>query len=81
MFSIGRRSPKATALCSYANVMSTIAVFAALGGVGYAAAQLPRNSVGAAQLRPNAVTGAKIRTGAVTGATAQSFDTPTAPVD
>ena len=30
---------------SYANVMSSIAVFAALGGVGYAALELPRNSV------------------------------------
>lgn len=68
MFSIDRRSLRAPALLSYANVMSTLALFLALGGVGYAATQLPRNSVGAAQIRPDAVTGAKIRAGAVTGA-------------
>jgi hypothetical protein len=31
---------------SYANVMSSIAVFLVLGGSVYAAATLPRNSVG-----------------------------------
>lgn len=51
----------------YANVMATLAVFIALGGVGFAAATLPRNSVGTVQLKANAVTGAKIRSGAVTG--------------
>ena len=45
---------------SYANVMSTIAVFVALGGTSYAVA---RNSVGNAQLRANAVTSAKVRNG------------------
>ena len=35
---------------SYANVMSTIAVFLALGGVGWAATTLPANSVGTAQI-------------------------------
>ena len=43
---------------SYANVMSTIAVFIALGGTSYAVA---RNSVGNAQLRSNAVTSAKVK--------------------
>jgi hypothetical protein len=41
---------------TYANVMSTIAVFAALGGGAYAAASLPRNSVGSAQIRDHAIT-------------------------
>ena len=40
---------------SYANVMSTIAVFVALGGSSYAALKLPRNSVGSAQIRNGAV--------------------------
>lgn len=53
---------------TYANVMSTLAVFIALGGLGYAAT-LPRNSVGARELKSRAVTNAKIRTGAVTSAT------------
>jgi hypothetical protein len=47
---------------SYANVMSTIAVFIALGGTSYAVA---RNSIGTAQLKTNAVTSAKIKNGTV----------------
>jgi hypothetical protein len=43
---------------SYANVVSTGALFVALGGTSYAVA---RNSVGSAQLRPNAVTSAKVK--------------------
>ena len=50
-----------TSKLSYANVMATVAVFMALGGVSWAAVHLPRNSVGSAQLRANAVTNAKIR--------------------
>ena len=45
---------------TYANVMSTLCLFLVLGGVSYAAATLPRNSVGAAQLKANSVTSAKI---------------------
>jgi hypothetical protein len=41
---------------SYANVMSTLAVFIALGGVGYAATTLPSGSVATAQLRDGSVT-------------------------
>ncbi len=53
---------------SYANVMATVAAFIALGGVGYAAVKLPRNSVGSAQIRAKAVTGSKLGANAVTGA-------------
>ena len=35
---------------TFANVVSCIALFVALGGVSYAATQLPKNSVGAKQL-------------------------------
>ncbi len=62
---------------TYANVMATLAMFVALGGVAWAATQLPKNSVGAKQLKRNAVrtpkikdeavTGAKIRKGTITG--------------
>ena len=45
---------------TYANLMATFAVFLALGGVSYAATQLPRNSVGSRQLRKGAVTKSKI---------------------
>jgi hypothetical protein len=45
---------------TYANVMATIAVFIALGGTGYAATQLPKNSVGSQQIKKEAVTPAKL---------------------
>jgi hypothetical protein len=53
---------------SYANVMATLALFIALGGGAYAAAALPRNSVGSKQLKKNAVVRAKIKKNAVNGA-------------
>lgn len=46
--------------------VSLVALFVSLGGVGYAATQLPSNSVGPAQLKSNAVTNSKIRDSAVT---------------
>ncbi len=46
---------------TYANVMATIAVFFALGGVSYAAIAIPRNSVGTKQLKNGAVTAQKVR--------------------
>jgi hypothetical protein len=54
---------------TYANVMSTIAVFFVIGGAtAVAATQLAKNSVGSKQLKKNAVTGVKIKNGAVTSA-------------
>ena len=53
---------------TYANVMSSIAVFLVLGGAtAVAAGQLGKNSVGTKQLKANAVTSAKIKKNAVTG--------------
>jgi hypothetical protein len=49
-------------------VISILALVVALAGTGYAAVNLPKNSVGAKQLKRNAVTTAKIRKNAVTGA-------------
>lgn len=43
---------------TYANVMSTIAVFLALGGTSYAVA---RNSIGNKELKRNAVTSSKVK--------------------
>jgi hypothetical protein len=51
---------------TYANVMSSIAVFLVLGGAAVAAVQLPKNSVGKKQLKNNAVVTAKIKKNAVT---------------
>jgi hypothetical protein len=42
-----------------------LALFVALGGTGYAATQLPGNSVGSAQIRTGAVGKSEARTGAV----------------
>jgi hypothetical protein len=54
---------------TYANVMSSIAVFLVLGGAtAVAANQLAKNSVGSKQLKKNAVTAAKLKKNAVTGA-------------
>jgi hypothetical protein len=52
---------------SYANVVSTLALFIAIGTTSaYAASQLAPKSVGEKQLRPGAVTAEKIRKNAVT---------------
>jgi hypothetical protein len=50
---------------SFANVTSMIALFIALGGSAYAAAQLPSNSVGKAQIRSGAVGKSEASTGSV----------------
>jgi hypothetical protein len=52
---------------TYANVMSTVAVFLALGGVAYANDLLPGLSVGTKQLQPQSVRTGKIADSAVTG--------------
>jgi hypothetical protein len=52
---------------TYANVISTLALFIALtGATAYAASKLPDRSVGEFQLRPGAVTAEKIRKNAIT---------------
>lgn len=53
---------------SYANVVATLALFIALGGVSYAAVKLPANSVGTKQLKAGAVTGAKVKDKSLTAA-------------
>ena len=50
---------------SAAMIIASLALFASLAGVGYAAVSLPPNSVGTAQLRNNAVHGSKINVLAV----------------
>jgi hypothetical protein len=52
---------------TYANVMSSLAVFLVVGGASaFAASHLGKNSVGTKQLKANAVTTAKIKKEAVT---------------
>jgi hypothetical protein len=50
---------------TYANVMSSVALFVALGGGAYALS-VPKNSVGPRQLKRNAITRTKIHRNAVT---------------
>ena len=53
--------PRAT----FANVVSCLALFVALGGTGYAAVSLPRNSVGPKQLQPHSIDNSKIKKGSL----------------
>ena len=46
---------------SPAMAVACVALAVALGGTGYAAIKLPRNSVGSTQLKANAVTSAKVK--------------------
>lgn len=46
-------------------VVACVALVVALGGTGYAAITLPRNSVGNRQLKANAVTSGKVRNGSL----------------
>src|SRR5437763_1070373 len=50
---------------SYANVVASLALFLALGGVGYALT-IPSNSVGTKQLKRRAVTNSRLATNSVT---------------
>jgi len=45
----------------YANVTSSLALFVALGGTGYAALKLPKNSVHAKQIAPGAVRSSEVK--------------------
>jgi hypothetical protein len=50
---------------SFANVISVLALFVALGGTSFAAVQLSKNSVGAKQIKKNAVRASEIKSNAV----------------
>src|ERR1700709_307296 len=50
---------------TFANVIACTALFVALGGTGYAALNLPKNSVGNLPLQPGAVTAAKVADGSL----------------
>ena len=56
---------------SFANVISVIALFVALGGASYAAVNLPKNSVGPKQLKKRAVRGKHINRNAVSASKIQ----------
>lgn len=65
---------------TYANVMSTIAVFLLLGGgAAFAATQLPKNSVGGKQLKKNAVTSVKVKDRSLSKADFKAGQLPAGP--
>jgi hypothetical protein len=52
---------------TFANVVSCLALFFALGGFAVAATHLGKNIVGTKQIKNNSITAAKIKDGAITG--------------
>src|SRR3954462_5091013 len=50
---------------SPAMVVALVALFVAMGGVGYAAFKLPKNSVGSKQIKKNAVNSSKVANGSL----------------
>lgn len=58
--SSARRAKCLASKLSYSNVVSSLALFVALGGVSYAAIKIPAHSVGARQLKSQAVTQGKL---------------------
>ena len=56
--------------------IALIALFVAMGGTGYAAVKLPKNSVGAAQIKKNAVNSSKVKNGSLTPADFQAGQLP-----
>lgn len=64
---------------TYANVMSSIAVFLVLGGATAFALSLPKNSVGTKQLKNNAVTGPKVKNGSLEAVDFKAGQLPAGP--
>jgi hypothetical protein len=62
-----------------AHVIAIIALMVALGGTGYAALKLPRNSVGAKQLKKNAVSSSKVKNGSLRAFDFKRGDLPGGP--
>src|SRR4051812_31216538 len=50
---------------SFASVVSVMALFVALGGTSYAAAKLPKNSVGSSQIKTNGVGSSDVKNGSL----------------
>jgi hypothetical protein len=57
-------------------VVALLALFVAVGGTGYAALSLPKNSVGSKQIRKNAVIASKVKKDAITSQGPQGLQGP-----
>ena len=64
---------------TYANVMSSIAVFVVMGGGAYAATTVAKNSVGANQIKSNAVNSAKVKDGSLLATDFKAGQLPAGP--
>jgi hypothetical protein len=64
---------------SFANVMSIIAVFIALGGTSYAAIKIPKNSVSSSQIKTGAVASSDVKDGALKKVDFKASDLPIGP--
>jgi hypothetical protein len=68
-----------TSRLSYANIIASLALFIALGGVSWAAVSLPQASVGNRQLKANAVSSEKVRNGSLLAADFKPSQLPVGP--
>jgi hypothetical protein len=64
---------------TFANLISCLALFVALGSGAYAATQLPKNSIGSKQIKKNAVNSAKVKDRSLKAADFQEGQLPAGP--
>ena len=64
---------------TFANTVSLIAVFVALGGTSYAAVKIPRNSVGSAQIKTGGVGSGDVKNGALRAVDFRAGELPQGP--
>jgi hypothetical protein len=62
------------------NVLSVVAVFAALGGTSYAAVKVSRNAVGASQIKTGGVGSSEVKNGSLRKVDLRASDLPTGPI-
>lgn len=53
---------------SFSNIVVLLALFLALGGTGYAALAVPKNSIGKAQIKANSIDSSKVKNGSLLSA-------------
>jgi hypothetical protein len=64
---------------SPAMIVALVALFVAMGGVGYAAFRLPNNSVGSKQIKANAVNSGKVKNGSLLAGDFKAGQLPAGP--
>ena len=61
---------------TFSSVVSVMALFVALGGTSYAAAKLPKNSVGSSQIKTNGVGSSDVKNGSLRGVDFRAGELP-----